>query len=109
KRLLAMIGALQRPGRGNHLAVACNAAGGGADGVGRTLREGRSPVGIFRLAVSLTHDVGAYTLEAGAIAREEVSIVQTISDKCMGQREQHRCIATWPDRNPFRRGASRPV
>ena len=104
-----MIGALQRPGRGNHRAVCCHAAGERADGVGRNLREGRSPVGIFRLAVSLTHDVGAYTLEAGAIAREEVSIVQTISDKCMGQREQHRCIATWPDRNPFRRGASRPV
>ena len=58
-------------------------------------------MGILRLPVSLAHDIGAHSLEAGAVARQKVRIVQTAGHQRMDQRQQHRGVGARPDRNPF--------
>ena len=107
--LLAVIGALDRPRGADHGAVCRHAPRQRANGFGGNAGDRRRPVGVLRPAVAFAHDIGAHALEAGAVAREEIFIVQPVRDQRMGQRQEHRGIGAGPDRNPFRRHRGRAI
>ena len=108
-RLLAVVRALQHPRRGDHGAGRSHPPRQIADRVGGNAGDGRRPVGVFRLAVGVAHQIGQHALEADAELRQEFAVVQPFGDQRVGQRQQHRGVGVRPDRNPFRMHRVRPV
>ena len=101
-RLLAVMRALQRPRGGQHGARRGHPARQRADRLGRHAGDRRSPVGVLGLAVGLAHQIRQHALEAAAVFRQELPVMQILADQRVGQRQQHRGVGVRPDRNPFR-------
>ena len=101
-RLLAVVAALQRPvdvdegARGGHLARQ------GANFVGGNFAQAGGPVGRLRDTVLVAKQIVAEAIEAGAVAREEVRVVQSLDDQRVREREHQRSIAMRARRDPFR-------
>jgi len=105
ERLLAVIGALQRPGHVDQ------AAGGGELGRQRAQPHRRhvgdraGPVGVAHHAVDAAQQVVAPALEAHAPAGQEGAVVAVGPQRLAGERQHHRRVGVRPDRNPFGRVA----
>ena len=108
--LLAVVGALQRPGHGDHGAAGGHAARqlarAGRGNAGNTSR----PVGVLGLSVGLAHEVGAELIEADGVAGEKGFVVQALGHQCMGQPQQQRGVGVgvWRDPLGFQEGLGVP-
>src|SRR5271154_6663961 len=100
-RLLAMIAALQRPVDVDEGSRRGHPAREAANPVGRNFAQAGGPVCSLRDTVFGAEKIIAEATEAGAVAREEVSVVQAFDDQRVRERQHQRGIAMRPRRNPL--------
>jgi hypothetical protein len=101
ERLLAMVRALQRPGDRDHRAHRREFAREAANALGGHGCQRGGPLGSLGDAVGLTQHVGDELLEADAVRRQELRVVQALGIERVRDRQQHRGVAVRADRDPF--------
>ena len=108
-RLLAMLGALQRPRGVEHGAVRGHAAGKGRDGLRVDLGERGGPARVLRDPVGNAEQIIAEGGEPRGAAVEEHGVVQALAHQHMGERQHQRGVAARADRQPFGAGQVAPL
>ena len=107
--LLAIIRALQGPGRGQHRGLRGDFRGQRADGLGGDGGDGRGPFRGFRQAITFAGDVGAQLVPANAMRGEEFLILSPARQDFMRHGQQQRGIRAGADGRPFRAGPIRHI
>ena len=99
-RLLAVLGALQRPAHRDHRVPGRHLAGQRDDRVrGHPADALRPPRGLLD-AVGAAVEVGERLVGARAVRREEAGVVQALGDQNPAQRQHQRDVGAGPQRQP---------